>query len=185
MSDPYLGEIRLFAGDFAPANWALCDGQLLQIRDYQALFSLLGSAYGGDGLRTFALPDLRGRVPMHRGPAFGRGQSGGSEIVVLSQAELPAHAPTMLASIDVAKSNDPGGGVLAAAVGAEPYGTDAPTTSLAPAAISSLGGGGAHANMQPFMCVSFIISLSGIFPPHTPPAGLQDDEESHHGLIHR
>ena len=167
MPDPYLGEIRMFAGGFAPAQWALCNGQLLQIHDFQALFGLLGTHYGGDGETTFALPDLRGRVPMHRSPDFSLGQLGGSETVTVLEDQLPAHAPVMQATAAIAKSNDPGGAVLAQAVGADPYGTDAPATPLAAASISSVGGGAAHANMQPYLCVSFIISLVGIFPPHS------------------
>ena len=166
MSEPYIGEIRLFGGTFAPVGWALCQGQLLSISENEALFNLIGTTYGGDGQSTFALPDLRGRLPIHRGNTFAQGQSGGTESVTLTQAQLPAHSHPLLASIDVATIAAPANQVLARSTGAtvSPYGSDAPRVSLAPGSVTSVGSGQPHDNMQPYLCVNFIIALEGIYP---------------------
>ncbi|MGC5326211.1 phage tail protein [Brevibacillus sp. SYSU BS000544] len=167
MSEPYLGEIRIFAGSFAPKGWAFCNGQLLPINQNQALFSLLGTAYGGNGMTTFALPDLRGRVPVH----FGRlgdeyillGQAGGEEGHTLSIQELPAHTHSVNASSGSATEVSPKDRVWAEKENA--YGAlTLPTNSMHASAISSVGGGQAHYNMQPFLVLNFIIALQGIYP---------------------
>ena len=165
--DPFLGEIRLFAFGFAPKNWAACDGQLLPINQNQALFALLGTAYGGDGRRTFALPDLRGRVPLHRGQAPGGadhplGEAGGEEAHTLTVAELPRHTHTASANGGPATRSAPGGRVWA--VSQRKIYADAPTTAMDPDAISAAGEDLPHSSMQPFLGLQFCIALSGIFP---------------------
>lgn len=169
MAQPYVGEIRMFGGNFAPAGWMFCDGQLLPISEFETLFQLIGTTYGGDGQSTFAVPDLRGRLPVHQGSGFTLAQTGGVEEVTLTSSQIPAHAHPALASTSNASSNDPtgnlGGAITVAAVFA--YGTDNPLTPLSPSAVGSTGGSQPHSNLQPFLCVSFIISLFGIFPSPT------------------
>lgn len=167
MSDPFIGEIKMFAGNFAPQGWALCDGQLLPIAQNAALFSLLGTTYGGDGRTTFALPDLRGRVPLHpgQGPGLSQrrlGEKSGQESVTLSEAQMPAHTHTAQARPVSAGRNDPENALLARrrAYDGEP----APTVTMHPDAIGSAGGGQDHENMQPYLCINFIIALQGLFP---------------------
>ena len=171
--DPFLGEIRMFAGNFAPRGWALCDGQLLQISQNSALFSLLGTTYGGDGRTTFALPDLRGRVPVHAGTGPGLspktlGQKGGSETVVLTVNEMPVHTHTavLIADTTIAITDRPEGALLARNAAATPvYGENATTTmNTAAVRVNNAGGSQAHPNMQPFITVNYIIALQGIFP---------------------
>lgn len=167
MAQPYVGEIRMFAGNFAPAGWMFCEGQLLPISENETLFNLIGTTYGGDGQSTFALPDLQGRVPIHMGNGFILAETGGVEEVTLSVQQIPAHTHPMLASSSVATTLDPTNNVLATAPLATtfPYGTDAPLTPLASKAVSTIGGSQPHSNFQPYLCVDFIISLFGIFPP--------------------
>jgi microcystin-dependent protein len=167
MAQPYVGEIRMFGGNFAPAGWMFCEGQLLPISENETLFNLIGTTYGGDGQSTFALPDLRGRVPIHMGNGFILAETGGAEEITLTAQQIPAHSHPMLASSSVATTLDPTNNVLATAPLATtfPYGTDAPLTPLASKAISSVGGNQPHTNFQPYLCVDFIISLFGIFPP--------------------
>lgn len=171
MGDQFLGEIRMFIGNFAPLGWALCDGQLLAITSNTALFSLIGTTYGGDGRTTFALPDLRGRFPMHPGMGPGLsprslGQRGGQESVTLTEMQMPAHTHTANASSADADQVSPTGNVWAA----EPAGSTAlyhnaaPNTSMNPQAIGVAGGNHSHDNMSPFLCVNFIIALEGIYP---------------------
>lgn len=169
MAQPYVGELRMFAGNFAPAGWMFCEGQLLPISEYETLFNLIGTTYGGDGQSTFALPDLRGRVPMHFGNGFILAETGGAEEITLTVSQIPAHNHPLLATASVASGNGPTGAVLAATSGATifPYGTDQPTTNLSPSSISSVGGSQPHTNFQPYLCVDFIISLFGIFPSQT------------------
>lgn len=169
MAQPYIGEIRIFAGNFPPAGWMLCEGQLLSISENEVLFQLIGTTYGGDGQSTFALPDLRGRIPVHQGNSFLLAQSGGVEEVTLTVSQIPAHAHPLLASSAQATSQTAQNSVLAASTGASvsPYGTDAPRANLAPQAISAVGGSQPHNNFQPYLCVNFIISLFGIFPSQT------------------
>lgn len=166
MSQPYVGEIRIFAGNFAPAGWMFCEGQLLPIADNETLFNLIGTTYGGDGQSTFALPDLRGRLPLHQGNGFILAESGGTETVTLSVAQVPAHAHPMLCSAGPAAATAPTNNVPAAAALATitPYGSDAPRGPLAAQALTAVGGSQPHTNFQPYLCVNFIISLYGIFP---------------------
>ena len=167
MAQPYVGEIRMFAGNFAPAGWQFCEGQLLPISENQTLFNLIGTTYGGDGQLTFALPDLRGRLPLHQGNGFTLAQMGGAEEVTLTTAQIPAHSHAFLASGNAASATPPGNnetlGVGFSSTIA-PYGTDAPKTSLHPSSIGATGGSQPHSNFQPYLCISFIISLFGIFP---------------------
>jgi microcystin-dependent protein len=169
MSQPYVGEIRMFGGNFAPAGWMFCEGQLLPISENETLFQLIGTTYGGDGQSTFALPDLRGRIPIHQGNGFILAETGGVEEVTLTVNQIPAHSHPLLASSNTAAGAAVAGQVMAASTGAtiSPYGSDNPQTNLAPTSISSVGGSQPHSNMQPYLCVSFIISLFGIFPSPT------------------
>lgn len=167
MAQPYVGEIRMFAGNFAPAGWMFCEGQLLPISEYETLFNLIGTTYGGDGQSTFALPDLRGRLPIHMGNGFTLAETGGVETVTLTVSQIPAHSHPMLASLDQGNTVNPGGNVLAATATATPYITIPPTAPLSPQAVSSVGGSQPHTNFQPYLCVDFIISLFGIFPSQT------------------
>ncbi len=159
----------MFAGNFAPAGWMFCEGQLLPISENETLFQLIGTTYGGDGESTFALPDLRGRLPIHQGNGFILAQTGGAEEITLTVNEIPAHSHPLLATNDTATSTAPGGRVLAATTGAtiSAYGTDAPVGSLNASSIASIGGSQPHTNFQPYLCVDFIISLFGIFPSPT------------------
>ncbi len=164
MAQPYIGEIRLFAGNFAPAGWMLCDGQLLPISENETLFNLIGTTYGGDGQLTFALPDLRGRVPVHFGNGFVQAETGGVEQVTLTQNQIPAHAHPLMASGDPASSPNPAAHVLAETVSTTPYFAGPPAVPLAPQSILPVGGSQPHNNLQPFQCINYIISLFGIYP---------------------
>jgi microcystin-dependent protein len=166
MSEPFIGEIRMVGFNFAPVGWALCDGQLMAISQNTALFALLGTFYGGDGIRTFALPDLQGRVPMHQGNGLGLsprtlGTPGGHERVTLVPAQIPPHTHPLNATTAAATSSAPAGHVLA---GGGAYGGPPGNTQLDPTAVGSVGGGESHGNIQPFLVVNFIIALQGIFP---------------------
>lgn len=153
----------MFAGTFAPAGWMFCEGQLLNTVEYTTLFTLLGTIYGGDGTDTFALPDLRGRLPVHRGNTFIIGESGGAEAIILSTAQIPAHTHALSASSQPATSAQPGGNTWAA--GQVPtYLAAVPAAALGSSVVSQAGGGEAHSNLQPYLCINFIISLFGIFP---------------------
>lgn len=172
MAQPFVGEIRIFAGNFAPAGWQFCDGSLLPISEQETLFNLIGTTYGGDGQNTFAVPDLRGRLPMHTGTnagtAFTIGQNGGVEEVTINVPQMPAHSHPMLASTNTGTSSNPQGNVLDQMNGAIlVYKEQAPTVALSAAVISSVGGSQPHSNLQPYLCVNFIISLFGIFPSQT------------------
>lgn len=170
MAQPYVGEIRMFAGNFAPAGWMFCDGQLLPISENETLFQLIGTTYGGDGQSTFALPDLRGRLPIHQGNGFILAETGGVEEVTLTVNQVPAHNHPMLATLNPASGTAPSANVLpglAATSTITPYGADSPTTPLHPSSMSAVGGSQPHSNFQPYLCVSFIISLFGIFPSPT------------------
>lgn len=170
MSQPFIGEIRMFGGTFAPAGWAFCAGQVMPISENDALFTLIGTTYGGDGEQTFGLPDLQGRIPLHMGtnPATGTtyliGEKSGTETVTLTRQQLPAHAHGFIASTGPATGNTPVGNVVAESTSINVYIEDTPTGALNPAALGPAGGSQAHENMQPFLVVSFIISLFGIFP---------------------
>lgn len=170
MAQPFVGEIRLFGGNFAPEGWATCDGQLLSIAEYSTLFSLIGTTYGGDGVTNFALPDLRGRVPLSQGQGPGLspralGNSFGTETVALSAAQAP-HSHALIANNSGATASTPGGNLLAqiappnllySAAAASP-------AALNPASVSISGGGAGHPNMMATLCITFIIALNGIFP---------------------
>lgn len=163
MAQPYVGEIRMFGGNFAPAGWMFCDGSLLPISENETLFQLIGTTYGGDGQSTFAVPDLRGRIPIHQGSGFILAETGGAEEITLTVSQIPAHSHPMLAVAATPNSNNPGGGLTAQPT-ASIYNNSAVAVNLAPQAIGSIGGSQPHQNMQPYLCVSFIISLFGIFP---------------------
>ncbi|EIC29889.1 phage tail protein [Methylomicrobium album] len=169
MAQPYVGEIRIFAGNFAPAGWMFCEGQLLPISENETLFQLIGTTYGGDGQETFTLPDLRGRIPVHQGNGFILAETGGAEEITLAAQQVPAHSHAMLATANTATVFTAQGNVPAASTGATvfPYGSDAPRTTLHPSSISAVGGSQPHTNFQPYLCVNFIISLFGIFPSPT------------------
>jgi microcystin-dependent protein len=168
MAQPYVGEIRMFAGNFAPAGWMFCEGQLLPISENETLFQLLGTTYGGDGESTFALPDLRGRIPLHQGNGFILAETGGAEEITLTVSQIPAHSHPMLASSDVASSPNPQAQVMAnARPGDDLYFEDVPGVNMAANAISPVGGSQPHTNFQPYLCVDFIISLFGLFPSPT------------------
>jgi len=167
MAQPYVGEIRMFAGNFAPAGWMFCEGQLLPISEYDTLFNLIGTTYGGDGQSTFALPDLRGRVPLHMGNGFTLAETGGVESVTLTISQIPAHSHPLLATTTLASQQNVSGNVLAEATLFNPYINVNPTAAMNAAAVSSIGGSQPHNNFQPYLCVDFIISLFGIFPSPT------------------
>ncbi len=167
MAQPYVGEIRMFAGNFAPAGWLFCDGSLLAISENETLFTLIGTTYGGDGQSTFALPDLRGRVPIHNGTGFILAETGGVEEVTLTVNQIPAHSHPLLASASNAATSSAGGNVLAQTPSYTPYIALAPNVSMAPQAIGGTGGSQPHSNYQPYLCLNFIISLFGIFPSQT------------------
>ena len=163
MSGPFVGEIRMFAGNFAPAGWSFCNGALVPIDQNPTLFQLIGTTYGGDGQTTFALPDLQSRVPVHVGPGFALGQSGGVETVTLTTSQIPAHSHVPQCSNAAGTQAGPGGAVWAVAQ-SNIYSDVAPTLGMAPQAIGSAGGSQPHDNMIPFLVINFIISLFGVFP---------------------
>lgn len=166
MAEPFLSEIRLMSFVFAPKGWALCNGQLLPINQNQALFSLLGTTFGGDGRVNFALPDLQGRTPIHVGSSHTLGERGGEQAHTLSIAELPTHVHVSQASGNTGSVSDPTGSVLGVVPG-RVYTDPANLTTLHPATVTSIGGSQAHLNMQPFLTLSFCIALQGIFPSPT------------------
>ena len=168
MSSPYVGEIRLFAGSFAPAGWMTCEGQLLPISENDTLFNLIGTTYGGDGQTTFALPNLASRAPIHSGTGQGLqtyqiGETGGVEQVTLSTQQIPAHSHPMLGSSDPASAKGSSANVFARAP-AEAYASEFTEAQLATNSVSIIGGSQPHENMQPFLVITYIISLFGIFP---------------------
>ncbi len=172
MAQPYVGEIRMFAGNFAPAGWLFCDGSLVPISEFETLFNLIGTTYGGDGQSTFALPDLRSRVPIHQGTLSGGstytiGQTGGTEQVTLAVNQIPAHNHIMLASGTVASTSNPDNSVYAATTGFDAYIASPDGGTMSPNAVGGAGGSQPHSNIQPFLCVNFIISIFGIFPSQT------------------
>ncbi len=168
MSQPFVGEIRLFGGNFAPVGWMFCDGTLLPIAQYDVLFQLIGTTYGGDGVATFALPDLRGRIPMHQGsPAVGAtriiGEAAGVEQVTLTLQQIALHSHPLMATSGVGHLSEPQNALLAAHRDFATF--DSATTAPLPVAtVTPSGGSQPHANLPPYLCVSFIISLGGIFP---------------------
>lgn len=167
MAQPYVGEIRMFAGNFAPAGWMFCEGQLLPISENETLFQLIGTTYGGDGESTFALPDLRGRLPIHQGNGFILAETGGAEEITLTVNQIPAHSHPMLASTNASQDPNPSGKVVGQSGSALLYIQDATDSNMSPLAVTSVGGSQPHTNFQPYLCVDFIISLFGIFPSPT------------------
>ena len=167
MSQPYYGEIRMFGGNFAPAGWMLCEGQILPISRNETLFQLIGTTYGGDGENTFGLPDLRGRVPIHQGNGFVIGEQGGVEEVTLTVPQIPAHSHALLASGDLGNQLTTTGNLISNSQGAIPYLEDVTTLNMSSSAITPVGGSQPHTNFQPYLCINFIISLFGIFPSQT------------------
>ncbi len=171
MPVPFVGEVRMFAGVVVPNGWALCNGQFLPIAQNTALFSLLGTTYGGDGISTFALPDLRGRVPVHPGQGPGltdrvRGETFGTETHTLGIAAIPAHNHSLGASAANGNRDQAAGGVMARSPAAIPQYAAGSNTTLAASAVATSGGDQPHNNLQPYQCVSFIIALQGIYPSH-------------------
>lgn len=168
MSEPFVGEIRMFAGNFAPRGWAFCDGQLLAVSQNDALFSLLGTIYGGDGRTTFGLPDMRGRIPIHAGTGPGLaprllGAKGGAEKVTLTVNQLPSHSHTLRASTDIPADRSPTGMVTGQTT-TDIYIDDTPVVDMATDTITKVGGSQSHTNLMPYLCVHFIIALFGIYP---------------------
>jgi microcystin-dependent protein len=167
VSEPFIGEVRMFGGNFAPVNWAFCNGQLMAISQNEALFTLIGTTYGGDGQSTFALPNLQGRIPIHQGQGVGLtarviGEAAGEENVTLTVQQLPSHTHAAQGSASVGSATAPAGNVWASWDDA-PYATT-PTVGMDPTAVSQQGGNQPHDNVAPYLAVSFIISLFGIFP---------------------
>ncbi|MEI9415165.1 phage tail protein [Mesorhizobium sp. Cs1321R2N1] len=173
MADPFVAEIRIFPFNFAPKGWAWCDGQLLPLSQNTALFSLLGTTYGGNGKSNFALPDLQGRSPMHRGQGPGLslhdlGETGGSETVSLLESEMPMHAHTLRAMTDVADQPIPSTArSLARSNGGNAYNPTLTVSAMSPSTLAPAGGGQPHNNMQPYLTCNFCIALQGFFPPRT------------------
>jgi len=167
VAQPYVGEIRMFAGNFAPAGWLFCSGQNLPISEYETLFNLIGTTYGGDGQTTFALPDLQGRIPMHQGGGFTMAEKAGVETVTLNGNQMAAHSHSFFASTSIANSPNPGGSLVARSPQVTAFINANPTVPMAAQFLGNIGGNQPHSNMQPFLCVSFIISLFGIFPSQT------------------
>jgi microcystin-dependent protein len=167
MAQPYVGEIRMFAGNFAPAGWMFCEGQLLPISENETLFQLIGTTYGGDGQSTFALPDLRGRIPIHQGNGFILAETGGAEEITLTVNQIPAHSHPMLATTNPADTPNPQSALPGTGLLSQLYYADTPDGNLAPQMVSPVGGSQPHTNFQPYLCVNFIISLFGLFPSPT------------------
>jgi microcystin-dependent protein len=172
MSDPFVAEIRMFGGNFAPTGWATCDGQILPISQNTALFSLLGTTYGGNGQSTFALPNLQGSAPMQPGQGAGLslydlGQQGGSEFVTLLQSEIPLHGHTAFAKTSLGNSQTPADQTWAGSNNAKQYVNTAPNLPMSPSALSPAGGSLPHNNMPLYLVVTFIIAMQGVFPPRS------------------
>ena len=167
MAQPYVGEIRMFAGNFPPAGWAFCEGQLLPISENETLFQLIGTTYGGDGESTFALPDLRGRIPLHQGNGFILAETGGAEEITLTNSQMPTHNHAALGAAVTGDQTSANNALPANSVTITPYLNTAPDSSFNAGAIGSAGGSQPHTNFQPYLCVDFIISLFGIFPSPT------------------
>jgi len=168
--DPFIGEIRMFGGNYAPVDWMFCDGSLLQISEYDALYSLIGTTYGGDGQVTFALPDLRGRIPLHQGQGAGLsprtlGESSGNESVALVSAQVGTHAHTLSGTNATSTASNPTGQLLATTTTPlTPYSATFTAATMANTAISNAGNSQPHENRMPYLCVNFIIALNGIYP---------------------
>ena len=170
MGEPFVGEIRMFGGSFAPAGWAMCQGQSMAISENDTLFTLIGTTYGGDGQETFNLPDLQGRVPMHSGtaPAIGTtytiGEKAGVESITLTTNQIPIHTHAFLTSLDAASSTDPTNQVIAQTGQIHMFTQDVTNRQMNTLALTPVGGSQPHDNIQPYLCITFIISLFGVFP---------------------
>jgi microcystin-dependent protein len=168
MAQPYVGEIRMFAGNFAPAGWIFCEGQLLPISENETLFQLIGTTYGGDGEETFGIPDLRGRVPIHQGAGFILAENGGAEEITLTPNQIPQHKHSFLADTGAGTTPTPSSNVLvAASPNVDLYREFSATAAFSPLAIGPVGGSQPHTNFQPYLCLNFILSLFGLFPSPT------------------
>jgi microcystin-dependent protein len=171
MGEPYIGEIRMFGGNFAPAGWMFCEGQLLPIAENETLFALIGTTYGGDGQSTFALPDLQGRIPLHQGTGssgstYILGENGGVEAVALTVNQIPIHQHTPLCNNNAGTLTTPTNAFWAGAgAGFQMYSQPTSAHTMHPGAIAVAGGNQPHDNFGPYLCVNFIISLFGVFPP--------------------
>jgi len=163
MSNPFVGEIRMFGGNFAPAGWAFCNGALLPISENEVLFNLIGTTYGGDGESTFALPNLQSRLPIHVGSGFVLGQTGGEETVTLTTNQIAAHSHVPQGNSGPGNQSGPGNGVWAQSTLGQ-YSSAVPSVAMDPSTMTTAGGSQPHDNMMPFLAVNFIISLFGIFP---------------------
>jgi len=169
MGEPFVGEIRIFAGNFAPAGWMFCEGQLLPISEFETLFNLIGTTYGGDGQSTFALPDLRGRLPIHMGTdptgnTYILAESGGVEEVTLTTNQMPTHNHALLATGTTGGQLNPTNNLTSQSPSVQPYRANPPNTPTATSAITNTGGSQPHTNFQPYICINYIISLFGVFP---------------------
>ena len=164
MAQPYVGEIRMFAGNFPPVGWMFCDGNQMAISENETLFQLIGTTYGGDGQETFNLPDLRGRIPIHQGNGFILAETGGVEEVTLTTQQIPIHTHAMLGTTSIANDATPANNVMAQSNTFDPYQTSDPNAPMASQSISPVGGSQPHTNFQPYLCINFIISLFGIYP---------------------
>lgn len=170
MSDQYVGEIRMFAGNYSPKGWAFCDGAILPITGNESLYSIIGVTYGGDGTTNFKLPDLRGRLPLHKGTnsksgtEYTMGQTGGTETVALTLAQLPAHTHTVNAESTAGNIGDPKNAFWAASASKQYSSDKNPTGLMNTASVSSTGGSSPHNNLMPYLPVSFIIALQGLYP---------------------
>ncbi|HWT91707.1 MAG TPA: tail fiber protein [Solirubrobacteraceae bacterium] len=167
MAQPYIGEVRMFAGNFAPVGWEFCAGQQVPIEENEALFQLIGTTYGGDGESSFNLPDLRGRVPIHWGNGVNLAESAGAESVTLTSQQVPVHTHPFVANSTAGQDATPTGAVLAGSPNINFFREAAPGVALTPLAMGPVGGSQPHTNFQPYLCVNFIISMFGIFPTPT------------------
>jgi len=172
VADPFVAEIRIFPFNFAPKGWAFCDGQILPLSQNTALFSLLGTTYGGDGRSTFQLPDMQGNAPMHPGQGPGLslhdlGEMGGTQTVTLLTSEIPMHSHALNASVSDGTDTKPANELFAQGVGVQIWGTNAPNANLAGNAIAPAGGNLPHNNMQPYLTLNFCIAMQGVYPPRT------------------
>ena len=172
MAQPYVGEIRMFAGNFAPAGWMICQGQTLPISENETLFQLIGTTYGGDGESTFNLPNLSSRIPLHMGngpdgATYQLAEMAGVESVTLTTQQIPAHTHPFTASQSPGTSNNPGNAVVGSSPSVQMFFGLSPSNPMAPQSIGPAGGSQPHENMQPFLCINFLISLFGIFPSPT------------------
>ncbi|MDZ7896456.1 MAG: tail fiber protein [Arcicella sp.] len=164
MAQPYIGEIRIFPGTYAPDGWSFCDGSIIAISENDTLFNLIGTTYGGDGQSTFALPDMRGRLPIHQGNGFVLAQSAGVEQVTITTQQIPSHSHAFFAKNNPADSAAPQGNMLGVSSNTNVFFNDTTNVTMNPAMLTATGGNQPHENMQPYLCVQFIISLYGIYP---------------------